>query len=333
MDVGGELKLRTKHWFCQGIEQNLRRTLYSWEHMSGDMVVDPVMAQPLCVNDTGFGISEDVDIVRTDEKSGIVSRRFHIQISREEDAEKISMPEVSFDAARTERQFEARQWIFDGILPVEKHGLSGFWFAPWDDLVRWTGVTEVLTDMALRPGYVHTIMRRFAAAWMHRVEQYEHLGLMERPLKELWAVGAAQIFSEVSPAMHEEFELRHVAPLYARFGHSYYGCCEPLHHKVDIIRRNIPNLRKISMSPWVDFDKAVANVGDTLIFAWKPNPALLAMDSWDPAYVRRYLEENLDKARDCILEIHMKDISTVRYQPQRLWEWATIASEVTEKRA
>ena len=23
----------------------------------------------------------------------------------------------------------------------------------------------------------------------------------------------------------------------------------------------------------------------------------------------------------------MKDISTVRYQPQRLWEWATIAME------
>ena len=24
----------------------------------------------------------------------------------------------------------------------------------------------------------------------------------------------------------------------------------------------------------------------------------------------------------------MKDISTVRYQPQRLWQWAAIASEV-----
>jgi len=29
----------------------------------------------------------------------------------------------------------------------------------------------------------------------------------------------------------------------------------------------------------------------------------------------------------------MKDISTVRYQPQRLWEWAQIAAEVTEKYA
>ena len=27
----------------------------------------------------------------------------------------------------------------------------------------------------------------------------------------------------------------------------------------------------------------------------------------------------------------MKDISTLRYEPQRLWEWAPMASEVTER--
>ena len=29
----------------------------------------------------------------------------------------------------------------------------------------------------------------------------------------------------------------------------------------------------------------------------------------------------------CYVELIMKDISTVRYRPQRLWEWAAIASE------
>jgi len=49
--------------------------------------------------------------------------------------------------------------------------------------------------------------------------------------------------------------------------------------------------------------------------------------------VRKDMEKKLKKAREfnCIVEIHMKDISTVKYQPQRLWEWAQIASEVTEK--
>ena len=32
-----------------------------------------------------------------------------------------------------------------------------------------------------------------------------------------------------------------------------------------------------------------------------------------------------------MLQLIMKDISTVRYHPQRLWEWSRIAMEVTEQ--
>jgi hypothetical protein len=31
------------------------------------------------------------------------------------------------------------------------------------------------------------------------------------------------------------------------------------------------------------------------------------------------------------VEIIMKDISTVRYQPRRLWEWADIAGQVARE--
>jgi hypothetical protein len=31
------------------------------------------------------------------------------------------------------------------------------------------------------------------------------------------------------------------------------------------------------------------------------------------------------------VELIMKDISTVRYEPKKLWEWAKIASEVAEE--
>ncbi|MDH5795082.1 MAG: hypothetical protein OEZ24_03135 [Candidatus Bathyarchaeota archaeon] len=348
MDVNDELKLRTKDPFCQGIERDLRRTLYKWRHMQGDMVVEPVIVQPLCIHDSGFGITELVDIARTDEKSDVVSRHFHVQIKNEEDIEKIKMPEVKLDKERTEIEYQMRCEIFDGVLPVEKRGMpfekkiypwrstesdTSFWFAPWDDIVRWTGIKEVLVDMFLRPDYVHGIVDRFVSAWLHRLDQYQKLGLLKAPLTELWGIGAAQIFAAVSPAMHEEFALRHEARWYERFGYNFYGCCEPLHHKVDIVRRNIPRLRKISMSPWVDFDKAVEEVRDEIVFAWKPNPAVFGGSVWDPGAVRKDMEEKLEKTRDCIVEIHLKDISTVKYQPQRLWEWAQIAAEVTEKYA
>ena len=333
MDVNDELKLRTKNPFSQGIERDLRRTLYQWRHMQGDMVVEPVIVQPLCIHDTGFGITEEVDIARPDKNSNVISRRFHVQVKDEEDIEKIKMPKVTFDAKRTEEEYQMRSDIFDGVLPVEKRGVSSFWFAPWDLIVRLTGIKEILKDMFLRPEYVHSIIDRMVTAWLHRLAQYERLGLLQAPPMKLWGVGAAQIFSAVSPAMHEEFALRHEARWYEKFGYNYYGCCDPLHHKVDIVKKNIPRLRKISMSPWIDFDEAVENVRDEIVFAWKPNPAVLASSVWDAEAVRKDMEEKLEKAENCIIEIHMKDISTVRYRPQRLWEWAQIAAEVTEKYA
>lgn len=333
MNVNGELTLRCEDAFCRGIEKEIRQTLYSWRHMPGDMVVTGVIAQPLCIRDSGFGLAINEDVARIDPNSDVVSHRYKPQIRDGADVEKIKLPEVSYDETQTLREFEMRQEIFDGVLPVKIAKIDSFWFAPWDELVQWTGVTEILTDMILRPDYVNLLIDRLVTAWLYRLDQYEALGLLSAPTQDLWGVGAAQIFSAVSPQMHAEFALRHEARWYIRWGRNYYGCCEPLDHKVGVLRQHIPNLRKISMSPWVNFDRAVENVADEFIFAWKPNPAVLAAETWDPDYVRRDMEEKLHKARDCVVEIHMKDISTVRYQPHRLWEWSRIAAEVTEKYA
>ena len=56
--------------------------------------------------------------------------------------------------------------------------------------------------------------------------------------------------------MHEEFALHYEKKWLERFGLVTYGCCEQLHEKVDILSK-IPNLRKISMSCWIDVDRAV----------------------------------------------------------------------------
>ena len=71
MDVNDELKLATRNSFCQRIETDLKRTLYMWRHMQADMVVEPTVVQPLIINDTGFGITEDVTVAKTDERSDI----------------------------------------------------------------------------------------------------------------------------------------------------------------------------------------------------------------------------------------------------------------------
>jgi hypothetical protein len=147
--------------------------------------------------------------------------------------------------------------------------------------------------------------------------------------RDVWGFGQAQMFSTVSPAMHDEFELAYAKQWYDRFGLIYYGCCEPLDTKIDVIRR-IPRVRKISMSPWVDIERGASQIGRDFVFSRKPNPAFLARDQWAPAGVEADLRATRDACRrhGCPLEFILKDISTVHYEPQRLWQWAEIAMRV-----
>ena len=62
----------------------------------------------------------------------------------------------------------------------------------------------------------------------------------------------------------------------------------------------------------------------------KPNPAIFATEVWRPDEARQELMRVLEQAHDCHVEIIMKDISTVRYQPQRLWEWAALAMDLVQ---
>ena len=97
----------------------------------------------------------------------------------------------------------------------------------------------------------------------------------------MWGCSNAQIFSEVSPEMHWEFALEHDVRWLERWGLTYYGCCEPLDSKIDILRR-IPNLRKISISPWCDTDRAGRADRHRLRDEPQAQPAVLAEDTWHP---------------------------------------------------
>jgi hypothetical protein len=355
MNVNDELTLRCTHAWARIQEDNLRKQLYQWRHLPADMVIDDYLPCPLAIHSTDFGIVEDVDIVRTDVTSDVVSRHFNVQISEPEDIEKIRMPQVTHNEQATAFRYEAMTDIYKGIFPVRKEGQGHIWFTPWDYLIRWWGIEQAMMDFVLRPEMVHAAVDRMVDAWMIELDQFVEQNLLaldhrnmrvgsggygycdQLPGEEfdathvkphnMWGCSNAQIFSEVSPQMHWEFAVEHDMRWLNRWGLTYYGCCEPLHQKLDILRR-IPNLRKISVSPWCDLEKMVSKMGADYVLSIKPSPAILAEDEWCPerarSELRRIMEVTDDRAH---VEIIMKDISTVRYQPQRLWEWAQIAME------
>lgn len=115
------------------------------------------------------------------------------------------------------------------------------------------------------------------------------------------------------------------------FGMIYYGCCDRMDDRLDIIKR-IPNLKKISCSPWSDREKFAAQIGNKIIMSNKPTPAYIANEYVDWAEVRSDLKNTVElaKSNDVNLEIILKDISTVHTDPERLTKWADIAMEVVQ---
>ncbi|MCC7352107.1 MAG: hypothetical protein IT330_00015 [Anaerolineae bacterium] len=350
MEVSDELTPQSEAPFCRGIETTLRRTLYAWQHMRADMVVEPVIDVPKTICGGGYGIQEVERIAISDPRNDIVGHFYEDQLRTEEDIQKIRYQGIYLDERATAETEEKARELFDGILAVRMQGLMP-WFAAWDIIVTWRGAQAVLLDLADRPAFMHRIMSRLTDAYLARLDDLEEKGLLgyghgrvhctgaytdelpapgydpRRPrAKDIWTYGMAQIFSSVSPAMYDEFEIAYAVKWYERFGLVYYGCCEPLHTKINIIRK-IPHVRKISMSPWVDVEKGAERIGSDFVFSRKPNPAPFAYDAWQPAIMERDLRVTLEACAryGCPLEIILKDISTVRYQPQRLWEWAEIA--------
>ena len=359
MNMDDELTLRCAHPWARDQEQELRRTLYQWRHLPGDMIISDFLTSPLMFHSTDFGIMEDVDVVKTDNTNDIVSRHFKIQIHDFADLEKIKMPVVTHNKRATDLHYQAMCETYAGIMPVRKVGQTHIWFTPWDYLIRWWGIEEAMLDMVERPDLVHAGVERMVDAWIAELDQLEAQNLLAldcdntrigsggygytralpgtpfdpahvRP-QNMWGCSNAQIFSEVSPEMQWEFAIQHDLRWLKRWGLTYYGCCEPLSGKIEILRR-IPNLRKISVSPWCKTEQLIAQVGGDWVLSRKPSPAILAEDAWHPERARAALIEFMEATGGrCHVELIMKDISTVRYQPQRLWEWARIAMEVAEE--
>jgi hypothetical protein len=353
MDLGDELALRCTDPECRSYEETLRRTLYQWDHFPVDMVVEPFLRVPKAITNTGFGIEVQENIALTDPTNSVVGHYYLNQFRTLEDVYKVQLPQVSHDPLETGRRMAAAHEIFDGLLEVQSWGLDPY-LSIWDPISTWMGVENALYALVDQPELMHALAGRMADGYLGLLDQLEAQGLMCGPqslihctgaytdelpapgydaraprTKDIWMFGLAQMFSTVSPRMFKEFEVDYSSRICARFGLVYYGCCDPLDQKMTQVRL-IPNVRKVSMSPWADQRRGAEAIGREYVFSRKPSPALLAFDAFDPEAVRQDLRATVQACErcGCPLEIILKDISTVRYEPQRLFEWAEIAMQV-----
>lgn len=238
--------------------------------------------------------------------------------------------------------------LFGDTMPVRLAGVDYLYSAFWDVLTRLRGVEPIFEDMYDRPEYLHAIMEKMVArtsAQLDFIEANLHVdphiqnlhctpaavsGLAEDGLKATWYRGMAQSFSSISPAMFKEFELDYILPLASRFGYTYYGCCEPLDDRIDLLK-TIPNLRKIGVSPWANPERCAEQIRGNYVAARKPNPSHVA-HATDPALIRREAEETVKAMlkHGCPMDYVLKDITTVSGKPGNLIVWAETVSDVMD---
>ncbi len=355
-------QLQTTDEFCRGHEMALRKKIYCWENFPDDRVVDDVIVCPIAVRgecrSTGFGMK--VNVERPDVRFGAYLLKNAIE--KEGDIDKIQTnPEVWVDWEDTEDRYQRLCELYDGILKVEKRGPSFFWLTVMDQFIQWRGVDQMFLDLIDRPKWIHEALERITTGHINSIEQIERLNVLSpgnantslgsggyawtdqlpQPdfdgqhvrLKDLWARCATQIFTEgISPEMHDEFAIHYEKRILERFGLSAYGCCEPLHNKMHFVRK-IKNLRRVSMSPWVDIEVASAAVGRDYVYTHKPNPTMVSMHVWDPELARSELRNAFQKTRNNVVEVNFQDLHTVRNEPHRLTEWTQIAMQLAEEYA
>jgi len=355
MDFDGSLALRCQNPELRLYEEELRRKLFQWKRFPVDMVMEPYIKVPKIIRNSGYGLGSLEETLVNDPSNDVISHKYLDILQNDADLEKITVPNVSLDAAGTARRLEVAHDLFGDILGVHAAGAELF-LELWDPICTYKGVENSMYALADDPEFMHRVVAKMMVSFTSMLDQLEEQGLLcdarlqnlvhctgaytdELPApgydpskprcKDLWIPGLAQIFSSVSAAMHQEFELDYVNAIFKRFGLVYYGCCEPLDRKLDIVTK-IPNLRKVSMSPWTEAERGAEGLGRKFVFSSKPNPAFLAHGAFDEKLIRKELT-NIKAACDrhgCPLELILKDISTVQYEPKRLFRWAEIAMEV-----
>ncbi|MCE5236991.1 hypothetical protein LLH23_00685 [bacterium] len=145
-------------------------------------------------------------------------------------------------------------------------------------------------------------------------------------LKDLWGRGESQEFQGVGPAQYEEFLLNYQEPILARFGLTYYGCCEDLTNKIPLVL-SIPNLRKFVCSAWTNLEKLVEAVGDRYCIEWRQKATdVVFTPTMGP--IREHLRRGLTIAKGTPLHIVLQELETVDGRPERLREWAEAAKEI-----
>jgi len=338
---------------ARGWEWHFRREIFWGEEMGDDRVIQGVFNIGWIASNSGWGV-EPKDIL-PDQHGG--AKRCVPPITDLNDLSRLRYPVITVNRPATDQWLETAHSLFGDLLNVRLRG-SWFWtLGLTQTVIRLRGMDQFFMDMVENPEGVHRLMAFLRDGTLQMVEFLEREGLFtlnnegdyvgsgafgwtrQLPAEgfsgkvrccDLWCLGESQETVGVSPEMFDEFVFAYQEPILRRFGRVCYGCCEPVHERWRSLAR-LPNLRRVSVSPWCDRASIAETLGNRAILSIKPNPAMLALDHVDDEMIRQDTRDALDKCRGRQIEFVMKDNHTIRNDPERVKRWCRLVREEIER--
>ena len=281
----------------------------------------------------------------------------HPALKSFDDMDKLKVPVHRIDEARTAETAERLYEAVGGILEIHVER-APLWYSWGADISTHLGYLrgheQMLYDMVDRPDELHRLLAFMRDGVLKAQDEAERAGdwsLCEQQnqvmpyvktlagpkpnshgakRRELFAFFAAQEFAAVSPQMHDEFLLNYQMPIMANFGMIAYGCCEDLTNKIDMLRK-VPNLRRIAVTPFADAARCAEQIGSDYVCSYRPNPAYVR-GGFDAEYIGGILRDAMSafKRNGCIVDICLKDVSTVEADPSRLVKFTELSRRIAE---
>ena len=298
--------LQCHGWLAKRWEFVLRKELFWAEQLKDDKVIEPFF-------DIGYTHSDDDWGIHAEQIGGTGGGSYvwEAPLKDVKDIEKLHPPVCDIDYDTTQATLELAKDTFEGLLTVRRIG-SWWWSLGLTlELAQFIGLEQIMLDMIDRPELIHRVMWILRDGMLQKLDFLEKNHLLSRnsdqyvgsggfgytgqlldsnhrPVvtKDMWGFCESQETVGISPKMFARFVFPYQLPLLEKFGLNCYGCCEPLDLRWHIIKQ-IPNLRRISVSPWADLQKMAELLEDNYVFSMKPSPADLATPTIDEETIRK----------------------------------------------
>ena len=336
--------------FYRHFEDFFRHRLF-WGTLDDDSIFEPWVTVGAVYKSWGLGVSGQRNF--TDEPGGAYKDDYPIK--ELSDIDRLLTPKHEIDEAKTT---ENVQRISDAIgdlitINVDRGPSYRMWSGDIsNELGLLRGIEHIMIDMMDNPEWLHHLLAFMRDGILRTHEQAEAVGdwglsahqnqampyaeELRDPLpnidgvkrKELWGYMAAQELTSVSPEMHDEFMLQYQLPILRHFGLVAYGCCEDLTRKIGILKQ-IPNLRRIAVSPFADVRKCAEQIGKDYVLSYRPSPADMASYGFDEERINRILRRDFEFCKDSCFDITLKDVETVQNDPDRIRNWVKLVRNLS----